>query len=291
VIFLTMANILIAGCGYIGTALGSLLAAEGHTVWGLRRHPATLPSGIRPLQADLTSPDTLQKLPLAFDYIFYTAAPDTHNDETYRAVYVDGLRNLLNALTLQQAHPRRVFLTSSTGVYGESSGAWVDETSATKPTEFAGIRLLESECLLLDGPVPATVLRLGGLYGPGRASLIEQVRRGQIAWDNESPVYFNRIHRGDAAGTLRHLMMLQDPDPIYLGVDHEPTTLAVLLDWLAQALGVPPTRPGVSSGARTPRHPANKRCRNAKLVASGYVFRYPTFREGYTALLTEQAGR
>lgn len=285
-----MANILIAGCGYVGTALGSLLAAEGHTVWGLRRHPATLPSGIQPLEADLTSSETLQTLPQEVEWVFYSAAPDTHDDTAYRAVYVDGLRNLLNALSLQRTHPRRVFLTSSTGVYGESSGAWVDETSPTQPAEFGGIRLLEGERLLLDGPFPATVLRLGGLYGPGRASLIEQVRRGEIAWNDESPVYFNRIHRDDAAGALRHLMTLPDPDPIYLGVDHEPTTLAALLDWLAQALSVPPTRPGESSRVRTARHPANKRCRNAKLVASGYVFRYPTFREGYAALLTEQAG-
>src|SRR5574337_171950 len=172
-----MANILMAGCGYVGTALGSLLAAEGSTVWGLRRHPATLPSGILPLEADLTSPETLQTLPSAVDWVFYTAAPDTHDDAAYQAVYVEGLRNLLNALTLQQAHPRRVFLTSSTGVYGESSGAWVDETSPTQPTEFGGIRLLDGERLLLEGPFPATILRLGGLYGPGRASLIEQVRR------------------------------------------------------------------------------------------------------------------
>lgn len=283
-----MANILIAGCGYVGTALGSLLAAESHTVWGLRRHPESLPSSIRPLAADLTSPDTLQGLPATFDYLFYTAAADTHNDAAYRAVYVDGLRHLLAALGSQQTPPRRVFLTSSTGVYGESSGAWVDETSPTIPAEFGGMRLLEGERLLLDGPCPATVLRLGGLYGPGRASLIEQVRRGQIAWDNESTVYFNRIHRDDAAGALRHLMMLPAPDPIYVGVDHEPTTLAVLLDWLAEALAVPPTRPGDSSKTRTARHPANKRCCSAKLVASGYVFRYPTFREGYTALLSAQ---
>ena len=282
-----MATILIAGCGYIGTALGCQLAADGHTVWGLRRHPATLPPEIRPWAADLTSPDTLQVLPSAIEWVFYSAAPDTHDDTAYRSVYVGGLNNLLRALTVQQAHPRRVFLTSSTGVYVESSGAWVDETSPTEPREFGGIRLLEGERLLLDGPFPATVLRLGGLYGPGRASLIEQVRRGEFAWDNESPVYFNRIHRDDAAGALRHLMMLPSPDPIYLGVDHEPTTLAVLLDWLADALGVPPTRPSESASARTPRHPANKRCRNAKLVASGYAFRYPTFREGYTALLTE----
>src|SRR5574337_390388 len=282
-----MANILIAGCGYIGPALGSLLAAEGHTVWGLRRHPDTLPPDVRPVVADLTSPETLQTLPPTVDWVFYSAAPDTHDDVAYQRVYVEGVRNLLQALIRERQHPRRVFLTSSTGVYGESSGAWVDETSPTKPTEFAGIRLLEGERLLLEGPFPATVLRLGGIYGPGRASLIERVRRGEITWgDDESPVYFNRIHRDDAAGALRHLMMLPNPDPIFLGVDHDPTTLSALLDWLAEALGVPPTRPSESSGPRAPRHPANKRCRNERLVASGYLFRYPTFREGYAALLT-----
>ena len=285
-----MATILIAGCGYIGTALGSLLADEGHTVWGLRRHPATLPPDIRPFAADLTSSETLQTLPPAVDWVFYSAAPDAHDDVAYRAVYVEGLNNLLHALVREGQHPRRLFLTSSTGVYVQTSGEWVDETTPAEPTEFAGIRLLEGERLLLRGPFPATVLRLGGIYGPDRAGLIEKVRRGEIVGGDESPIYFNRIHRDDAAGALRHLMMLPHPDPLYLGVDHEPATLAVVLDWLAKALGVPPPRQGESSPLRMPRHGSNKRCRNARLIASGYVFRYPTFRNGYTTLLTEQAG-
>ncbi len=281
-----MATVLIAGCGYIGTALGCQLAADGHTVWGLRRRPATLPPDIRPFAADLTSSETLQTLPPAVDWVFYSAAPDAHDDAAYRAVCVEGLNNLLHALVQGRQHPRRLFLTSSTGVYAQTSGEWVDETAPAEPTEFAGIRLLEGERLLLRGPFPATVLRLGGIYGPDRAGLIEKVRRGEIVGGDESPVYFNRIHRDDAAGALRHLMMLPHPDPLYLGVDHEPATLAVVLDWLAKALGVPPPRQGESSPLRMPRHGSNKRCRNARLIASGYAFRYPTFREGYTALLT-----
>lgn len=275
-----MATVLIAGCGYVGTALGSLLAADGHTVWALRRHPAILPPDVRQIAADLTVPETLQVLPPAIEWVFYTAAPDVHDDAAYQRIYVEGVRNLLHALTERRVHPRRIFLTSSTGVYGESSGAWVDEESPATPHGFSGVRLLEGERLLLEGPFPATILRLGGLYGPGRASLVEQVRRG------ESPIYFNRIHRDDVVGALRHLMMLPRPAALYLGVDHEPTPLSVVLDWLAEALGAPPTRREGSSEIRAPRHPANKRCRNARLLASGYAFRYPTFREGYAALLT-----
>lgn len=281
-----MANVLIAGCGYVGTALGNRLAAEGHTVWGLRRRPVTLPPSVRPFAADLTSPKTLQTLPPALDVVFYTAAADSQDDAAYRAVYVEGLRNLLDALLLQHQHPRRVLFTSSTGVYAQSCGEWVDETSPAEPADCAGIRLLEGERLLLEGPFPATVLRLGGIYGPGRAGLIEKVRLGRAVCGDGSPVYFNRIHRDDCAGALRHLMTLPHPEPLYLGVDHEPAELAAVLYWLAEQLGVPPPRQGESLRLRMPRHGSNKRCRNARLVASGYVFRYPTFREGYTALLT-----
>lgn len=280
-----MANVLIAGCGYVGTALGNRLAAEGHTVWGLRRRPVTLPPAIRPFAADLIAPKTLQTLPPALDVVFYTAATDAHDDAAYRAVYVEGLRNVLRALDLQRQHPRRVLFTSSTGVYAQSCGEWVDETSHAEPADCAGIRLLEGECLLLEGPFPATVLRLGGIYGPDRAGLIEKVRLGHAELEDGSSVYFNRIYRDDAAGALHHLMTLQHPDHLYLGVDHEPAELAAVLGWLAEQLGVPPPRAGESPRRWMPRHGSNKRCRNARLVASGYVFRYPTFREGYAALL------
>lgn len=281
-----MANVLIAGCGYVGTALGNQLVAHGHTVWGLRRRPVTLPPSIRPFAADLTSPKTLQTLPPALDVVFYTAAADTQDDAAYRAVYVEGLRNLLDALLFQRQHPRRVLFTSSTGVHAQSCGEWVDETSPAEPADCAGIRLLEGERLLLEGPFPATVLRLGGIYGPGRAGPIDRVRLGDVVGDDGSPVYFNRIHRDDCAGALHHLMTLSQPDHLYLGVDHEPAEQGTVVGWLAEQLDVLLPRQGESSGLRTPRHNTNKRCRNARLVASGYVFRYPTFREGYAALLT-----
>jgi nucleoside-diphosphate-sugar epimerase len=280
-----MANILIAGCGYVGTTLGTRLAAAGHFVWGMRRAAEGLPPGIRHVAADLTTPETLQELPPGLDVVFYTAAPNGADDAAYRAIYVDGLRHLLEALERQQQSPRRVLLTSSTAVYAQSAGEWVDETSPTEPTHFTGRRVLEGEKVLLNGPFPATVLRLGGIYGPGRTSLIERVRQGLATCRDGPPLYTNRIHRDDCAGALHHLMTSPQPDSIYIGVDHEPADQCSVLRWLAVQLGAPPPRIEAASGADTRRHRTNKRCRNTKLVASSCVFRYPTFREGYAALL------
>ena len=280
-----MANVLIAGCGYVGTALGTRLASEGHVVWGLRRRTDALPSSIRPFVADLTVPETLRALPPGLDFVFYTASADASDDDSYRAAYVEGLHNLLSALGDQCQQLLRVFFTSSTGVYAQSSGAWVDETSPTEPAEFSGIRVFEGERILLGGLFPATVLRLGGIYGPGRTRLIDRVRRGLAVCPEGPPLYTNRIHRDDCAGALHYLMNVDQPDQIYIGVDHEPAEQCEVLRWLAAQLGVSP--PGVEppSGSEVRRHQSNKRCSNAKLVASGYVFRYSSFRDGYMALL------
>jgi nucleoside-diphosphate-sugar epimerase len=283
-----MAQMLIAGCGYVGTALGMRLAAAGHTVWGLRRSATGLPAEIRYLAADLTEPQTLQDLPPGLEYVFYTAAADGADEEAYRAIYVDGLHHLLETLARQGQSPRRVFFTSSTAVYGQSAGEWVDETSPTMPIHFTGRRVLEGEHLLLECPFPATVLRLGGIYGPGRTSLVDRVRQGLAACSANPPRYTNRIHREDCAGALYHLMCLPRPEPLYIGVDHEPADQCDVLRWLAAQVGASPPRVAAGMGTDRRRQRTNKRCRNAKLVASGYTFHYPTFREGYTALLTAE---
>jgi nucleoside-diphosphate-sugar epimerase len=283
-----MANVLIAGCGYVGTALGVRLVAAGHVVWGIRRAAEGLAPGIRHLAADLTAPETLHTLPQGLDVVFYTAAPNGSDDTAYRAIYIDGLRHLLQALVRQRQSPRRVLFTSSTAVHAQSAGEWVDETSPTEPCHFSGRRVLEGERLLLDGPFPATVIRFGGIYGPGRSSLIERVRQGVATCRDGPPLYTNRIHRDDSAGALQHLMTLPEPDSLYIGVDHEPADHCDVLRWLAAQFDAPAPRVEASSGTDSRRHRTNKRCRNTKLVASGYVFRYPTFREGYTALLAER---
>jgi nucleoside-diphosphate-sugar epimerase len=282
-----MARILIAGCGYVGSALGALLVAESATVWGLRRRPADLPPGIRRFEGDLSVPTSLRDLPVDLDYVVYAVSPGGYDDAHYRSAYVDGPRRLFEAFERQRLRPRRVFFVSSTAVYGQSDGSWVDEMSPAQPEGFAGRRVLEGERVAREGSCPVTVLRLGGIYGPRRTQLIHRVRAGSALYAAGPPRYTNRIHRDDCAGALHHLIRLPEPEDLYLGVDCEPSDEASMLRWLAGALGASPPRRQPLGQASSPRAGSNKRCRNDRLLASGYTFRYPTFREGYIAVLSE----
>lgn len=280
-----MARILIAGCGDVGTVLGLQLQQAGHAVWGLKRQPDTLPAAIRKLAADLTDPASLSTLPPDLDYVFYTAAADGFSEDRYRAAYVDGVANLLHALQASDQHPRRIFFTSSTSVYAQCHGEWVDEDSPAEAAGFAGRCLRQGEDLWWNSPYPATVIRFGGIYGPGRTRLLDSLRQGTATCVEQPPVYTNRIHRDDGAAALQHVLALHDPQSLYVGVDDYPASQCEVLRWLAARLGVP--EPEVISAAAAPEAMlrANKRCRNARLRASGFQFRYPSYKEGYAALL------
>ena len=295
-----MARILIAGCGDIGTTLGLALNAAGHTVWGLKRHPDRLPPSIQPLAADLTDPATLKVLPPHLDAVVYSAAAAGFSEIHYQAAYVTGVRNLLNALEQADQRPRRLLFTSSTSVYAQHDGEWVDEDSSAEADSFSGRCIRNGEQLMGSCPWPTVVVRFGGIYGPGRTRLIDSVREGSAVCPAGPPVYTNRIHRDDCARVLEHLLFLPDPAPLYIAVDDAPAPLSEVLGWLAAHLGVSELRSGaqppLKPGAETRRDPAlrlraSKRCCNTRLRASGFQFRYPSYRDGYAALLQESGGQ
>ena len=288
-----MARLLIAGCGYVGSELARRLVADGHGVFGLRRSPGALPEGVQPLLADLCDRAALRAAlgeveHGGIDAVVYAAAADRGDDEAYRRAYVEGLGHVLGWADAQGMRPPRVLFTSSTAVYAQEDGAWVDEDSPTEPTHFSGVRMLEAERLV--AAAGGVSLRLGGIYGPGRTRLIDGVRAGRATIRPGPPHWTNRIHRDDAAGALRHLIERSVVGgtlaPVYVGVDDEPADEAEVLGGLAARLGVPEP-PVAPPGAAPPASArgGNKRCRNARLRASGYAFAYPTFREGYGALL------
>lgn len=283
-----MATVLVAGTGYVGAALGERLAGEGHVVHALRRDPTGLPAALRPVAGDLRDRESLGRvLPEGVELVAYTAAAAGPTAEDYAEVYVRGLGNLLAVLAERRAPVQRILYTSSTGVHAQEGGQCVDETSAAEPVEATSRCLLEGERVVQAGPFPSVVLRLAGIYGPGRTRLIEEVIAGRARRPRGGPRWTNRIHRDDCAGAVAHLLLLGDPAAVYLGVDHEPADLGEVLAWIAARLGLPPPpeRGPDEPESRARPERGNKRCSNARLVASGYAFAFPTYRDGYSPLL------
>lgn len=272
-------RVLLAGCGDLGERVAQRLRARGDEVWALRRRPpARGGHGIHWLRGDLTDPASLRGLPAAITRLVYLPAPATRDKATYRAIFVDGLRHLLDALDTRKL--AQVLFVSSSAVYGEHDGDWVDETTATDPPGFNGAVLLEAEQWLAQPPLPATVLRLAGLYGPGRLQLIERLRTGQARVPRETPHWANRIHVDDAAAAIVHLLGLKSPQPLYLGVDDTPMPLDELYDFLAVLIDAPLPAEGAA-----PTGVGSKRLSNARLRASGWAPQWPDAREGYAVLL------
>src|SRR5690606_36950965 len=134
----------------------------GHRVLGLRRDVGALPEGVAPFAADLTRPETLRSLPAEIDSVVYAASAGGRTEAAYEDAYVRGVGNVLDALQRRGAPVRRVVFVSSTAVYGQDDGAFLDETSFAEAETFTGRTLLRGEALVSKGPFPATRLRLSG---------------------------------------------------------------------------------------------------------------------------------
>jgi nucleoside-diphosphate-sugar epimerase len=276
-------KLLVAGAGFVGGELARTLARAGHEVWVGRRSLAEPPLGARPWAFDLGDPDL--RVPDGITHLAYTAAPDQGDPTAYERTYVQGLRNVLAACDRQGVTLARVVFTSSTAVYAVQDGV-VDESTPTTATGTAA-HLLSAEALVRARP-GGVALRLAGIYGPGRNRLVRMVREGTARCSSSRPVG-NRIHRDDCAGAIAHLLALEAPEDVYVGVDHAPVELCEVYRWIAARLGLPAPAESDELDPRareSERRGARKRCSNARLVASGYSFRYPTYREGYAELLT-----
>ncbi len=279
-----MARILIVGAGDIGGHLAGQLAADGHSVWGLRRSDKPVADGVTLIQADVADTETLQNLPDNLDILVYCVASPVFSKEGYHAYYYRGLRHILQALKGQSL--KRAFFVSSSSVYHQMDGEWVDETSETQPGSFAGKEMLAAEQALLKVSVPGTVVRFTGIYGPGRTRMIEQARQGGHC-DPEPPVWTNRIHRDDCVGVLNFLigkaLAGETLESVYLATDNEPATLFDVLEWMKDRIGDVEPDHDVPEATRR----ANRRCSNQRLRDLGYDFIYNNYREGYDVLLTE----
>lgn len=279
----TRPSVMIAGCGDVGIRLGLRLSRAGWTVYGLRRQAAGLPVPILPVKGDLAESELPRSWPNgSLDYLVYAASATQHDEAGYRAAYVEGLRNVLGWLQQRGQRPKRLFFVSSTGVYAQNAGEWIDETSPTEPTGYTGQVMLEAERLALASGIAATRVRMAGLYDPTRPWMQNQVRSG-LRVDRDPPQYSNRIHRDDAAALLACLLQTDqaggDLEDCYLGVDDDPAPLHEVVDWLRERLGV--TQWAEQSMTR---RAGSKRCSNARARALGWAPQYPSYRNGYAGV-------
>ncbi len=285
-------RVVVLGCGYLGIELGRQLDAAGHDVVGVRRSAdglaAVEDAGLTAVRADATDPADLADVPDA-DWVVYAASAGSGDPAAARATYVDGLRTAVEHFGSRDEPPDRFVYVSSTGVYGDRDGTWVDEETPLDPDTERERILATAERVALETTaevgIDGTVARLGGIYGPDRYRL-ERFIEGPVVEG-----HLNAVHREDAAGAIKHLL---DGDhargEVVLVVDDEPVDKGAFADWLAGQCGVPDppkrSREDVRadeslSGTSKQRRLADKRCSNAKLRGLGYEFEYPTVREGY----------
>lgn len=282
---------LIVGCGYLGHRIAQRWLARGDLVYALTRRAQRAASlqgdGIQPIIGDVTHRETLAKMP-DVETVLYAVGHYADSGQSQVAMHVGGLTNVLE--TLPPTFERFIYI-SSTGVYGDSGGEWVDEETTCHPQRAAGKACLAAETTLECHPLAnrAVILRLAGLYGPGRIPRKEVLLAGE-AIDSPQHGYLNLIHVDDAvevvlAATEADLRLPRR----YLITDGTPVVRSEYYAELARLLGAPPPRFRLPS-AETPaqaRAAADKRVSNARMLSElKMTLLYPSYRQGLKAIIS-----
>lgn len=272
----------IAGCGFLGEAAAFLFSESGSRVLGLcatKTTEARLSDGpFDVLAADITGP--LSEVSAEWkqpDLLVHCASSGRGGADEYRAIYRDGLANLLEIFA-----PQRVIFTGSTSVYAQETGEWVDEHSLTEPGRETGRILLEAEALALSAG--GVVARLAGLYGPGRSLYLRKFLEGGAVLEGDGSRWTNQIHRDDAASALRALSAPTVASGVFNVCDDTPATQRTLYGWIAGFLG----RPLPPEGPRDPNRKrgwTHKRVGNAKMRSLGWAPRFASYRDALPSLL------
>lgn len=273
-------HVLLAGCGDVGTALGRRLVEHGWHATGVRRRPGRLPEEISPVALDLANPGTAA-LPPA-DAVVITLTADGRDVAAYERTYLGALRGLHRALRSGGSAPQRVVLVSSTGVLGGGDGEVVTEATPPSPARDTARVLLAAEELAAQLFPGVIIVRPAGIYGPGRTSLIDRVRRGEALAHNRMT---NRIHRDDLVTVLHTVLESPEPPALMHAVDTEPAVLGDVAAHIAGLLDVPVPPDSSSPIDTAPRGKVLDSSLMQKFVGE---LRYPTYREGYAELLSTE---
>lgn len=285
----TLRPLLLLGYGDIAQRLAHLSLAKGKSVLGVRRTPATRAiENLELIAADVTKKQSLKTLfdNLAHDAcdIVVTLTPGSYSEQGYRGSYLACIQAIVETLPAYSPDSRVVFV-SSTSVYPENEGGWVDEHSDCDPTSPTAKILVETESTLAASSIKHCNLRFSGIYGPGRTRLIETTRSGKIAPPAPAK-WTNRIHANDCAGVLDFLLSLpEDQLPsCVVGTDCLPVPKWDVQQFIANNLGLEIKT--LTESAPEPTTGSGKKCSNRLLLELGYTFLYPDYRNGFGELLS-----
>lgn len=288
---------MIVGCGYLGRRVARSWLSDGHRVWALTRsatHAEQLASlGIEPIIGDICRPGTLANLP-AVDTVLFAVGYDRESENSQREVYVDGLRSVLEVVAGNPRKCQRFLYISSSSVYGQSAGEWVDESSECRPAQPGGVCCFDAEQLVLKSferspaepasvhLVPsANILRLSGIYGPDRLlSRVSALRAGEpIAGRGDA--WLNLIHVDDAVLAVRACEESGQPNQIYLVSDDAPVRREEYYGMLARLTGSPIPTFNPAATASRGSGGINKRCSNRRIREElNLALNYPTITAG-----------
>jgi nucleoside-diphosphate-sugar epimerase len=274
-----MRTLLSLGHGYSAQALARRLIPQGWTVIGTTRNPAKAgalrAAGVEPL----VLPADLRPVLARATHILSSVAPDDRGDPILRD----------HADAIAAAHPQWVGYLSTTAVYGDHQGGWVDENTALAPTTPRGAARVAAEGAWSALGLPLHIFRLAGIYGPGRGPF-EKVRDGSARRIIKPGQVFSRIHVDDIAQVLEASMAAPHPGRVYNVCDDDPAPPEDVIGYAAELLGLPPP-PAIpyDQAEMTPMarsfYAESKRVRNDRIKDElGISLLYPTYRQGLVGL-------
>lgn len=259
--------------------------ASQQTVVGLRRSLSDSLFPIFPI--DLSDDAAVSKLPLDAEVIIFTVTPSRYDEAGYQQVYQHILGNVIDWASRHKVQPL-VLLVSSTSVYGQQDGEWVDESSPTQPASASGRWILFGERQLQVKLSHTLIVRFSGIYSEKRTHLIQRALSG-TAIQKMPAIWTNRIHESDCVGVLLFLLARyqqgQSLQAVYLASDDEPVSQYDVCAFICQQMGQPVPAVEVHSISKA----CNKRCCNKRLKALGYIFLYANYRQGYSRIFSDRS--
>jgi len=274
-------KVIIIGCGYLGESAADLFFHAKWEVLGVCGTPeSAMRLAAKPYSVqvhDITGEFAPDEGWRGADVLVHCASSGRRGAEGYRSVYLNGLLNALAAF-----QPRRALFVSSTSVYAQADGAWVDERSPAEPTRETGAILRDAEGIALA--TGGYVTRLSGIYGPGRSVLMGKFLAGEaIIEGGNDGRWINQIQRDDAAQAIFHLVTKRAEPGIYNVSDNTPARQRELYGWLAEFFQKPLPPVGEADHTRK-RGWTSKRVSNARLTELGWSPKYPSYRDAIPSL-------